>query len=644
MRNVSSHVRIWRNRHRGCVGAMALLGMAAAGASQSAPDQVASGEAVPLSVVLMPAGLAPVEVEPLGRTKGAAPPAYSESVDQAQFDESEPFLGLAVGGLVEVEAVRATGAASSAVASDLDAPATPASTTSDGACADLELHVGAVTLLGNTTSALSISADQINSSSAVSGEFGAYAGGGGSSFTNLVVEIAGVPVPGIPSSPPVNTSIDLGAQGLAGASLHLNEELVEGDPTSGFTVTRNALRVSFDTVDLGIANLGAVDGEIVVGHSTASQLSDADRDGVIDAQDGDADGDGIPGSVERSLAGNGGDSDLDLVPDEFDLDSDNDGINDVREAGGVDADGDGMQDASGDGDPDEDRDGLVDSIDPDDAVAGGGAGQELPIPDTDGDGLRDFIDLDSDNDTIPDLYEAQPTVPDSDGDGLVDGLDHDGDGIALAADGADAEFGDAADTPPLDSDGDLVPNYLDPDSDDDGVTDIDSVGNGHLDADGDGAADLPITDIDGDGIPDGGDGDTGVIGGDPGLLTWAEFQASIGAPGLDGWGDDADGDTATNGHEFFAGTDPGDPDSAPELSLSRVDLSGALFFEVRAQRDPKALAFGEFEFSPEMVNWFEGEGRLEPIESTPEELAARAEAAIGPGAPRAFVRLRVTAP
>ena len=116
---------------------------------------------------------------------------------------------------------------------------------------------------------------------------------------------------------------------------------------------------------------------------------DTDGDCIPDSSDLDSDNDGIPDEVEGFE-----DSDGDGIPDFQDLDSDNDGINDVIEGGGVDANGDGFQDGS-----DGDGNGLVDTVDPDETET------PLAVPDSDGDGAADFVDLDSDNDSIGDLVE-----------------------------------------------------------------------------------------------------------------------------------------------------------------------------------------------------------------------------------------------
>ncbi|MFS4417967.1 gliding motility-associated C-terminal domain-containing protein [Maribacter sp. 2307ULW6-5] len=250
---------------------------------------------------------------------------------------------------------------------------------------------------------------------------------------------------------------------------------------------------------------------------------DTDNDGTPDAFDLDSDNDGIPDVVEAGGTDNDGDgiidgftdanndglddntattplpnpdSDGDGIVDVLDLDSDNDGIPDVVEAGGTDTDGDGVID----GFTDEDNDGLADSVDP---VGPATAGTPLENPDSDGDGIPNVLDLDSDNDGITDVTEAGGT--DADGDGRIDGFaDADNDGFADSVDTDDNNTpapldGTGTALPTEDFDGDGVPNHLDVDSDNDGITDTTEAGG--VDADGDGRID-GFTDADGDGLDD----------------------------------------------------------------------------------------------------------------------------------------------
>lgn len=100
--------------------------------------------------------------------------------------------------------------------------------------------------------------------------------------------------------------------------------------------------------------------------------------------------------------------------------------------------------------------------------------------DSDGDGIADQNDLDSDNDSILDLVESQGPV--------FLALSN----IDLNQDGIDDVFGTGIsppDSPNADVDSDSVPNYLDLDSDNDGIHDLDEAGFNVIDADSNGVID-----------------------------------------------------------------------------------------------------------------------------------------------------------
>ena len=108
--------------------------------------------------------------------------------------------------------------------------------------------------------------------------------------------------------------------------------------------------------------------------------------------------------------------------------------------------------------------------------------------DSDGDGIADYLDIDADNDGIVDYIEwqgstATPIAP--------AGTDADSDGI-------DDNFETVSS--PVDTDGDGIPDFQDPDADNDGDLDILEA----WDTDNDGTADTSPagTDTDGDGLDD----------------------------------------------------------------------------------------------------------------------------------------------
>ncbi|MEM6264780.1 MAG: FG-GAP-like repeat-containing protein [Bacteroidota bacterium] len=244
----------------------------------------------------------------------------------------------------------------------------------------------------------------------------------------------------------------------------------------------------------------------------------------------DTNGDGKPESYPTfDNDGNGstptvsGDTDGDGIPNYQDLDSDNDGIPDLVEIGGVDADGNGKIDGiDGTGKfnsgQDNDGDGFYDAYDPDDnttstdenetsaprittATSGSGTADGHPAladvggqpslngsqnADQDGDGIPNYLDLDSDNDCIVDVVESGLSGSvtngmlsvsggnDTNGDGWNDGA---AGNIFTVADNSGTEI--SSNTLPdystgagnEDFDGDGQPNWLDIDSDNDGIVD-----------------------------------------------------------------------------------------------------------------------------------------------------------------------------
>lgn len=234
---------------------------------------------------------------------------------------------------------------------------------------------------------------------------------------------------------------------------------------------------------------------------------DNNSDGVNDNFDwgADSDNDGIPNFQDTDfwkgwldVNGDGvndkSDKDLDGIPNQFDLDSDNDGIPDVVESYGVDTNGDGKIDNF----TDTDFDGFSQNVDANNTgVAGSGVG--LGAQDFDGDGIPNYLDLDSDNDGIPDIIEAGGI--DSDNNGKIDGfVDLNGDGLsdndvlatALLKTGPDVApvDGRADNYPNKNKDRDFRPNAYDLDSDGDGIVDV--IEAGFPDANFDGKVDGAI--------------------------------------------------------------------------------------------------------------------------------------------------------
>ncbi|NDP27903.1 MAG: choice-of-anchor D domain-containing protein [Flavobacterium sp.] len=168
----------------------------------------------------------------------------------------------------------------------------------------------------------------------------------------------------------------------------------------------------------------------------------------------------------------------------------------------------------------------------------GGSGNDLALDDIsvtqtlcdlDNDGIADVFDLDADNDGIEDVIEAGLGNM-SNGKGKIDVVWADANGNGLH-DSAEP----AASLPALDSDGDGIPNYIDLDSDNDSLFDVDESGAGNTNAaigfvNGDG-------DITGDGRGDGPEsetfrskdtnGDTIVEGFGDGILDMYDYGTGV---------------------------------------------------------------------------------------------------------------------
>ena len=235
---------------------------------------------------------------------------------------------------------------------------------------------------------------------------------------------------------------------------------------------------------------------------------DDDNDGIPDTMEyngldplDDNDNDHIPNYRDTDFgtdSNNDGivdlfDFDLDGIPNHFDLDSDNDGIYDLVEAGGLDPDNNGLvpimdvgtlliDEGNGLSNSlilDTDNDGIPDTaIDP--YITGA---SYIPNIDTDLDSHPNAYDIDSDNDGIVDNIEAQSTLSYAPP-------------LSLYANGGVYQEG----LIPIDTDGDNLPDYTDPNSDDDERNDLIEA----WDLNNDGITDtfLSNTDTDNDGLDD----------------------------------------------------------------------------------------------------------------------------------------------
>ena len=255
---------------------------------------------------------------------------------------------------------------------------------------------------------------------------------------------------------------------------------------------------------------------------------DSDSDGEPDFQDSDSDGNGIPDSFEgcrnadfaynaetgkwpepkdvypdfkknpELICNKPIDSDGDGVPDFQDIDNDGDNLTDTEEISGVSFSAGEIERGTF----------FVN--------CGGNGKREIPLGtpaapiDCDGDTVPDYMDTDSDGDTIPDIVEGKQNKTgvyarysvDADGDAIPDS--YEGchlEELFIQADGTwpkpDKNNPAHICKDPVDTDGDSHHDYIDLDSDGDGLPDAFEFANRHLgynhllkDSDNDGADDL----------------------------------------------------------------------------------------------------------------------------------------------------------
>jgi gliding motility-associated-like protein len=196
------------------------------------------------------------------------------------------------------------------------------------------------------------------------------------------------------------------------------------------------------------------------------------------------------------------DSDGDLVYDALDLDSDNDGIFDVIENGNTSLD--------------QNQNGQIEEVELNDLNSDGRHDAALDPGDFDGDSVLNFLDLDSDNDGLYDLFESGIVINtlDLDNDGQIDlgFLDSNMNG---ASDVTEAQS-------PIDSDANMVPDFIQLDSDLDGCFDADEAGF---------TANLGILDgtaVDNNGLVTGGDGyNFALDSNSDGLFDYQEYVSII---------------------------------------------------------------------------------------------------------------------
>jgi uncharacterized repeat protein (TIGR01451 family) len=336
----------------------------------------------------------------------------------------------------------------------------------------------------------------------------------------------------------LSQNVDGSAGGVTGSGVGLGAIDTDGDGVANY--------LDLDSDNDGIPDIVEVYGTDTDNSGRVDTNTDTDGDGYYDIVDADTDNNGVidnsGGALLKTSSDANGDGradswpnknmEADSRPNPYDLDSDNDGITDVKEAQFTDADWNGKVD------------GAVNSNGWNTAIASQGS---LTLPNTDGTGPVNPYDIDSDDDGIPDNVEGLttsgytlPGTTDTDNDGIINTYDN------LVGFGGDGIH-------PVDTDGDTVPDYLDSDTDGDGLIDRVEGNDYNLNGKADDNVTLTGLDTDGDGLDNRFDannssveatsaymGNGGSISGDPtpGSNTMVQHTAianSLGCPTERDW-------------------------------------------------------------------------------------------------------------
>ncbi|HWR32904.1 MAG TPA: T9SS type A sorting domain-containing protein, partial [Chitinophagaceae bacterium] len=282
-------------------------------------------------------------------------------------------------------------------------------------------------------------------------------------------------------------NVDANASGKDFSGNGLNLPDLDGDGVPNY--------FDLDSDNDGIPDVVEAYGTDANNNGKIDGYTDTDSDGFSDNVDGDVGNDGTAENAANTLLRTGTDPDNDgransytyknmdddTKSNPYDLDSDGDGISDVKEAQFTDADWNGRVD------------GAINGDGRNVALAALGS---LTIPNTDGVQRSNPYDIDSDDDGIPDNVEGLTTL----GYLLPAAADTDGDGIDNSYDNFSGFGGDGIH--PVDTDSDSAPDYLDSDTDSDGL--IDRIEGNDLNLNGmtDDIVTLTGTDTDGDGLDD----------------------------------------------------------------------------------------------------------------------------------------------
>ncbi|MEO6721731.1 MAG: T9SS type A sorting domain-containing protein [Ferruginibacter sp.] len=292
-------------------------------------------------------------------------------------------------------------------------------------------------------------------------------------------------------------NVDANNTGVNNSGVGLGNPDLDGDGIPNYLDT--------DSDNDGIPDLVEVFGADIDNDGKVDGFVDLDSDGLSDPIDGDVGNDGVAENSANALLRTGPDVspvngradsypyknlDNDGRPNPYDCDSDGDGLVDVIESGLPDANYDGWIDGT------IGADGWSNTV---------RALPALNLANTDGRGNPNYLDIDADDDGIPDNVESMATLAyllplgtDSDNDGLDDAYD------SRAGFGGPGVFA-------YDNDGDTLPDYIDLDTDSDGIPDIIEGNDFNLNGIADDDVSLTFLDTDGDGLDNRFDSLTSVI-------------------------------------------------------------------------------------------------------------------------------------
>ena len=270
-------------------------------------------------------------------------------------------------------------------------------------------------------------------------------------------------------------NVDANNTGVSGSNVGLGAQDFDADGIPNYLDT--------DSDNDGIPDVIEAAGADTNNDGKVDSFTDTNSDGLTDAYTGatallktGADISPVNGRADDYPNKN---LDRDFRPNAYDLDSDGDGIADVIEAGLPDINFNGI------------IDGSIGINGWSTTVAAMGA---LNLRNTDNSGNPDYLDIDADDDGIPDNIEGQstaayklPTITDTDGDGIMSPYDN------SVAYGGSGIF-------PYDHDGDGIPDYRDLDTDSDGSPDIKEGNDWNLNGLADENVTLTGLDTDGDGL------------------------------------------------------------------------------------------------------------------------------------------------